>query len=50
MIPVTFFFETFGFTNKEGHVLLYVILAILSLSSIFFCSEYMSLEEKKDTA
>jgi MFS family permease len=36
MIPVTLFFETFGFTNKEGHVLLYVILAILSLSSTFF--------------
>lgn len=29
-------FEGFGFTNKEGHVLLYVILAFLSLSSTLF--------------
>jgi MFS family permease len=36
MIPLVIVFETFGFTNGEGHVLLYVILAILSLSSTVF--------------
>ncbi len=33
MIPVVMVFEGFGFTNVEGHVLLYVLLAVLSLSS-----------------
>ena len=33
MIPLVMIFETVGFNNREGHVLLYVILAILSLSS-----------------
>jgi len=33
MIPLIIVFETFGLTNSEGHVLLYVILALLSLSS-----------------
>ncbi len=36
MIPMVILFEGAGFTNKEGHVLLYVILAILSLSSTIF--------------
>jgi len=36
MIPLVMVFEGFGFTNREGHVLLYVILAILSLSSTLF--------------
>ena len=35
MIPIIMIFETFGFNNQEGHVLLYVILAVLSLSSTF---------------
>ena len=30
LIPVVIIFETVGFNNKEGHVLLYVILAALS--------------------
>jgi MFS family permease len=33
MIPVVMIFEGAGFTNVEGHVLLYVLLAVLSLSS-----------------
>ena len=36
MIPLVMVFETVGFNNREGHVLLYVILAILSLSSTLF--------------
>lgn len=36
IIPVIMVFETIGFTNKEGHVLLYLILAFLSLSSTLF--------------
>jgi MFS family permease len=35
MIPVVMIFEGAGFTNLEGHVLLYVILAVLSMSSTF---------------
>jgi MFS family permease len=33
LIPIVMVFETVGFNNREGHVLLYVVLAILSLSS-----------------
>jgi len=36
IIPIVIVFESVGFTNREGHVLLYVILAILSLSSTLF--------------
>ena len=36
LIPMVMIFETVGFNNKEGHVLLYVILAVLSLSSTLF--------------
>ncbi len=36
IIPVVMIFVGFGFTNREGHILLYVILAILSLSSTLF--------------
>jgi MFS family permease len=36
LIPIVIVFELIGFTNREGHVLLYVILAILSLSSTLF--------------
>jgi MFS family permease len=36
VIPMVMLFEGVGFTNAEGHVLLYVILAILSLSSTIF--------------
>jgi MFS family permease len=36
LIPLVMVFEGVGFTNAQGHVLLYVILAILSLSSTFF--------------
>jgi MFS family permease len=36
IIPLVTVFESFGFSNREGHVLLYVILAILSLSSTLF--------------
>ena len=36
MIPLTMVFEGFGYSNMEGHVLLYVVLALLSLSSTFF--------------
>lgn len=36
MIPMVMIFEGVGFTNREGHVLLYVILALLSLSSTLF--------------
>jgi MFS family permease len=36
LIPLVMVFETFGFTNREGHILLFVILAILSLSSTLF--------------
>ncbi len=35
IIPIVVLFESVGFTNREGHILLYVILAILSLSSTF---------------
>ena len=33
MIPAVMIFELAGFSNREGHVFLYVLLAILSLSS-----------------
>ncbi len=33
MIPVIVVFETFGFTDRQGHVLLFVFLAALSLAS-----------------
>jgi MFS family permease len=33
MIPIVVVFEIIGFTNKESHILLYIILAALSLSS-----------------
>jgi MFS family permease len=36
MIPLVMVFMGFGFTNREGHVLLFVFLAILSLSSTLF--------------
>ena len=36
IIPVVMIFEGIGFTNREGHILLYVILAMLSLSSTLF--------------
>ena len=36
MIPTVMLFEGAGFTNREGHILLYAILAILSLSSTLF--------------
>jgi MFS family permease len=36
MIPLVIVFEGAGFTNVEGHVLLYVFLAVLSLSSTLF--------------
>lgn len=36
IIPIVMIFESVGFSNREGHVLLYVILAILSLSSTIF--------------
>jgi len=36
MIPVVMVFEGVGFTNRESHVLLYVILAVLSLPSTLF--------------
>jgi MFS family permease len=36
LIPLVMVFEGVGFTNAEGHVLLYVILATLSLSSTLF--------------
>jgi MFS family permease len=36
LIPLVMIFETVGFNNKEGHVLLYVVLAVLSLSSTLF--------------
>ena len=36
MIPLVMVFEGAGFTNREGHVLLYVLLALLSLSSTVF--------------
>jgi MFS family permease len=36
IIPLVMVFEGIGFTNREGHVLLYLILAILSLSSTLF--------------
>jgi MFS family permease len=36
LIPLVLIFEGVGFTNLEGHVLLYVILALLSLSSTLF--------------
>ena len=36
IIPLVMVFEGFGFTNREGHVFLYVILAVLSLSSTLF--------------
>jgi len=32
-IPAVAIFELFGFTNKESHVLLYIVMAILSLAS-----------------
>ncbi len=36
IIPVILIFESYGFNNQEGHILLYIILAILSLSSTLF--------------
>jgi MFS family permease len=36
LIPITMFFEVSGMTNPESHVLLYAILAILSLSATVF--------------
>lgn len=33
MIPIVVVFEIIGFTNKESHILLYIILAALSLTS-----------------
>jgi MFS family permease len=33
MIPLVLVFVFFGFTNGEGHIILYMILALLSLSS-----------------
>ncbi len=36
LIPLVMIFESVGFNNKEGHVLLYVVLAVLSLSSTLF--------------
>ena len=33
IIPIVVVFETLGFTTKESHILLYIILAALSLSS-----------------
>jgi MFS family permease len=36
IIPVIVIFESFGFNNQEGHILLYIILAILSLGSTLF--------------
>jgi MFS family permease len=36
IIPLVMLFEGAGFTNKEGHILMYVILAILALSSTLF--------------
>ena len=33
MIPIVVIFEIIGFTNKESHILLYIILAALSLTS-----------------
>ncbi len=36
MIPLVMVFEGVGFSNREGHVLLYVMLAVLSLSSTLF--------------
>ncbi len=33
MVPLVIIFEIFGFTSKEGHVLLYVMLALISLAS-----------------
>lgn len=36
MIPIVIIFEGLGLTNREGHVLLYVFLALLSLSSTLF--------------
>jgi MFS family permease len=36
IIPAIVLFESAGFNNKEGHVLLFIILAILSLSSTLF--------------
>jgi len=36
LIPLVMVFEGVGFTNAEGHALLYVILAALSLSSTLF--------------
>ncbi len=36
IIPVIMIFESFGFNNREGHILLYIILAALSLASTLF--------------
>jgi MFS family permease len=35
IIPVTLVFESYGFSNRESHVVLYVLLASLSLASTF---------------
>lgn len=35
VIPAIVIFELFGFTNKESHVLLYIVTAVLSLASTF---------------
>jgi MFS family permease len=36
IIPAIMLFESIGFNNKEGHILLFIILAILSLGSTLF--------------
>jgi MFS family permease len=49
MVPLTLVFEAFGFTVKQSHVLLYVMLAILSLSSTLLIVKVSESKELKKT-
>jgi MFS family permease len=39
VIPLVIVFEGVGFSNRDGHILLFVLLAVLSLSSTLFMLE-----------
>ncbi len=50
VIPVASVFEVLGFTYREGHILLYILLAVFSLAStlpMFKISESKSLKKTK---
>jgi MFS family permease len=46
-IPAIVVFELFGFTNRESHVLLYIIMAIFSLASTLIMLKVSELKRSK---